>query len=110
MNPARTAGCLDYIHCLFHYTPFSTLIYLSLPTLSISPLPSPPSPPSHPLMQGVPELTEHFTDSKKEVDFKLKTACEEFILHVTNLLCAPLTAFLAKVDNSPETWAIPAMK
>jgi hypothetical protein len=49
-------------------------------------------------LHGAPELSEQYIDSRKEVDLKLKTVCEQFILHVTTLLSSPLRRFLDRVS------------
>ncbi|XP_073255255.1 conserved oligomeric Golgi complex subunit 3-like [Porites lutea] len=49
------------------------------------------------LLDGAPQLTENYLDSKKEVDVELRVVCEQFIQNVSESLIAPLSAFLAKV-------------
>lgn len=36
-------------------------------------------------------------DSKRDVDQQLKTSCEDFIHHVTDLFTAPLNSFMSRV-------------
>lgn len=50
------------------------------------------------LLQGTPQVTEHFVDSKKDVDNHLKFVCEEFIAHVSDLLVRPLKIFLEQAS------------
>lgn len=49
------------------------------------------------LLDGAPQLTENYLDSKKEVDVELRVVCEQFIQNVSESFIAPLSAFLAKV-------------
>lgn len=49
------------------------------------------------LLDGAPQLTENYLDSKKDVDVELRIVCEQFIQSVSESLIAPLSAFLAKV-------------
>ena len=46
-------------------------------------------------------MTEHFVDSKRDVDNQLKKTCEEFIHYVTTTFVGPLRDFLQKVSNRP---------
>ncbi|KAK2566497.1 Conserved oligomeric Golgi complex subunit 3 [Acropora cervicornis] len=48
------------------------------------------------LLDGAPQLTENYLDSKKDVDVELRIVCEQFIQSVSESLIAPLSAFLAK--------------
>ncbi|XP_038049939.1 conserved oligomeric Golgi complex subunit 3-like isoform X2 [Patiria miniata] len=48
------------------------------------------------LFEGAPNVTEHFLDSKKDVDTHLKKTCERFIKHVTDTLISELNSFLTK--------------
>ncbi|ELU14157.1 hypothetical protein CAPTEDRAFT_176475 [Capitella teleta] len=50
------------------------------------------------VLDGTPQVTETFHDSKKDVDHQLKATCEEFIKHVVHLLVGPLQDFLNKAD------------
>ncbi|KAJ7324468.1 hypothetical protein JRQ81_017488 [Phrynocephalus forsythii] len=50
------------------------------------------------LLEGTPEIKEHYIDSKKDVDRHLKFACEKFIQQQTKQLVEPLEEFLAKVS------------
>ncbi|XP_042313287.1 conserved oligomeric Golgi complex subunit 3 isoform X2 [Sceloporus undulatus] len=50
------------------------------------------------LLEGTPEIREHYIDSKKDVDRHLKFACEQFIQQQTKQLVEPLEEFLAKVS------------
>ncbi|KAM4701666.1 conserved oligomeric Golgi complex subunit 3 isoform 1-T1 [Discoglossus pictus] len=49
------------------------------------------------LLQGTPEIKEHFIDSKKDVDRHLKAACELFIQQQSKIFVEPLEEFMAKV-------------
>uniref|UniRef100_A0A4W3J795 Conserved oligomeric Golgi complex subunit 3 n=1 Tax=Callorhinchus milii TaxID=7868 RepID=A0A4W3J795_CALMI len=49
------------------------------------------------LLEGSPEIKEHYIDSKKEVDRNLKSACEKFIQHQTQLFVGHLEEFMTKV-------------
>lgn len=51
------------------------------------------------LVEGVPQLTEYYIDSKKEVDSELKIVCENFITDITDSYIAPLTNLLDKLDT-----------
>ncbi|XP_057302069.1 conserved oligomeric Golgi complex subunit 3-like [Hydractinia symbiolongicarpus] len=51
------------------------------------------------LLEGVPQLTEYYIDSKKEVDSELKVVCEQFITEVTDSYVAPLINLLDKMDT-----------
>uniref|UniRef100_A0A3B3R7D3 Conserved oligomeric Golgi complex subunit 3 n=1 Tax=Paramormyrops kingsleyae TaxID=1676925 RepID=A0A3B3R7D3_9TELE len=57
------------------------------------------------LLEGTPEIKEHYIDSKKEVDRHLKSSCEQFIQQQTQLFVAGLEDFLAKV-SALKTMAI----
>ncbi|XP_060689339.1 conserved oligomeric Golgi complex subunit 3 isoform X1 [Hemiscyllium ocellatum] len=50
------------------------------------------------LLEGSPEIKEHYIDSKKEVDRNLKSACEKFIQHQTKLFVGLLEEFVTKVS------------
>ncbi|XP_039203573.1 conserved oligomeric Golgi complex subunit 3 isoform X1 [Crotalus tigris] len=50
------------------------------------------------LLEGTPEIREHYIDSKKDVDRHLKLACEQFIQQQTKQLVEPLQEFLSKVS------------
>ncbi|XP_034993262.2 conserved oligomeric Golgi complex subunit 3 [Zootoca vivipara] len=50
------------------------------------------------LLEGTPEIREHYIDSKKDVDRHLKFACEQFIQQQTKQFVEPLEEFLAKVS------------
>ncbi|XP_020896480.1 conserved oligomeric Golgi complex subunit 3 [Exaiptasia diaphana] len=50
------------------------------------------------LLEGAPQLTESYLDSKKEVDIELRIVCEKFIQHVSDSLISPMSALLSKVD------------
>ncbi|OWK00962.1 COG3 [Cervus elaphus hippelaphus] len=74
------------------------------------------------LLEGTPEIREHYLDSKKDVDRHLKSACEQFIQQQTKLFTEPLEEFLTKVSAlktmasqggpkytlSQQPWAQPA--
>nr|XP_033803321.1 conserved oligomeric Golgi complex subunit 3 [Geotrypetes seraphini] len=74
------------------------------------------------LLQGTPEIKEHYIDSKKDVDRYLKSACEQFIQQQTSLFVEQLEAFMTKVASlktmaseggpkyslSQQPWAQPA--
>lgn len=49
------------------------------------------------LLDGTPMVKEHLLDSRKEVDRRLKSSCESFIKHSTEILIAPLFKFLENV-------------
>ncbi len=44
--------------------------------------------------KGAPQVTEKIVDSQKAVDNKIKTKCEQFISHATELLISSLINFL----------------
>ncbi|XP_038658615.1 conserved oligomeric Golgi complex subunit 3 [Scyliorhinus canicula] len=50
------------------------------------------------LLEGSPEIKEHYIDSKKEVDRNLKSACEKFIQHQTKLFVGHLEEYMTKVS------------
>jgi len=50
-------------------------------------------------LEGVPQLTEYYVDSKKEVDSELKLVCEQFISDVTDSYISPLISLLDKIDT-----------
>ncbi|CAH1245644.1 COG3 [Branchiostoma lanceolatum] len=50
------------------------------------------------LLQGAPQVVEHYVDSKREVDRQLKRTCEEFIQHVVKGFVSPLTDFINKAN------------
>ncbi|CAG5122384.1 unnamed protein product, partial [Candidula unifasciata] len=50
------------------------------------------------ILEGTPQVMEMFVDSKRDVDQQLKTSCEDFIHHVTDLFTAPLNAFMSRAD------------
>ncbi|KAL8186710.1 UNVERIFIED_CONTAM: Golgi transport complex subunit 3 [Gekko kuhli] len=50
------------------------------------------------LLEGTPEIREHYIDSKKDVDRHLKSACEQFIQQQTKQFVDPLEEFLTKVS------------
>uniref|UniRef100_A0A8C5WG53 Conserved oligomeric Golgi complex subunit 3 n=1 Tax=Leptobrachium leishanense TaxID=445787 RepID=A0A8C5WG53_9ANUR len=74
------------------------------------------------LLQGTPEIKEHYIDSKKDVDRHLKASCEQFIQQQSKIFVDPLEDFLAKVTAlktmasqggpkyslSQQPWAQPA--
>ncbi|XP_053311480.1 conserved oligomeric Golgi complex subunit 3 [Spea bombifrons] len=49
------------------------------------------------LLEGTPEIKEHYIDSKKDVDRHLKAACEQFIQQQSKIFVEPLEDFMAKV-------------
>ncbi|XP_006639077.2 conserved oligomeric Golgi complex subunit 3 [Lepisosteus oculatus] len=49
------------------------------------------------LLEGTPEIKEHYIDSKKDVDRHLKSSCEQFIQQQTRLFVGNLEEFLTKV-------------
>ncbi|KAI8438134.1 hypothetical protein MSG28_010762 [Choristoneura fumiferana] len=66
------------------------------------------------LLEGTPQVREHLLDSRKEVDRQLKSCCEMFIKHATEILTGPIVAFVEKVQAfSPadqiktQPWASP---
>ncbi|XP_052004439.1 conserved oligomeric Golgi complex subunit 3-like isoform X1 [Xyrauchen texanus] len=74
------------------------------------------------LLEGTPEIKEHYIDSKKDVDRHLKSSCEQFIQQQTNMFVSNLEEFLTKVgalktmavqggptyNLSQQPWAQPA--
>ncbi|KAJ8255742.1 hypothetical protein COCON_G00196060 [Conger conger] len=74
------------------------------------------------LLEGTPEIKEHYIDSKKDVDRHLKSSCEQFIQQQSLLFIGTLEEFLTKVsalktmaiqggptyDLSKQPWAQPA--
>jgi len=54
------------------------------------------------LLEGTPEIREHYLDSKKDVDRHLKSACEQFIQQQTKLFVEQLEEFLTKVQQNPS--------
>ncbi|XDV29858.1 hypothetical protein PO909_032892 [Leuciscus waleckii] len=74
------------------------------------------------LLEGSPEIKEHYIDSKKEVDRHLKSSCEQFIQQQTHTFVGNLEEFLSKVSAlktmaveggptynlSQQPWAQPA--
>ncbi|KAK6485436.1 conserved oligomeric Golgi complex subunit 3-like [Huso huso] len=74
------------------------------------------------LLEGTPEIKEHYIDSKKEVDRHLKSSCEHFIQQQTKLFVGKLEDLLTKVaalktmasqggpkyNLSQQPWAQPA--
>ncbi|XP_059356667.1 conserved oligomeric Golgi complex subunit 3 isoform X1 [Carassius carassius] len=74
------------------------------------------------LLEGTPEIKEHYIDSKKEVDRHLKSSCEQFIQQQTHMFMGNLEEFLTKVaalktmaveggptySLSQQPWAQPA--
>uniref|UniRef100_A0A4X2KIR6 Conserved oligomeric Golgi complex subunit 3 n=1 Tax=Vombatus ursinus TaxID=29139 RepID=A0A4X2KIR6_VOMUR len=50
------------------------------------------------LLEGTPEIREHYLDSKKDVDRHLKSACEQFIQQQTKLFIEQLEEFMSKVS------------
>uniref|UniRef100_A0A8C2ZV76 Conserved oligomeric Golgi complex subunit 3 n=1 Tax=Cyclopterus lumpus TaxID=8103 RepID=A0A8C2ZV76_CYCLU len=74
------------------------------------------------LLEGTPEIKEHYIDSKKDVDRHLKFSCEQFIQQQTRIFVGNLEEFLTKVaalktmaiqggptySLSQQPWAQPA--
>uniref|UniRef100_A0A671TMB8 Conserved oligomeric Golgi complex subunit 3 n=1 Tax=Sparus aurata TaxID=8175 RepID=A0A671TMB8_SPAAU len=74
------------------------------------------------LLEGTPEIKEHYIDSKKDVDRHLKFSCEQFIQQQTQIFVGNLEEFLNKVaalktmaiqggptySLSQQPWAQPA--
>ncbi|PIO27172.1 hypothetical protein AB205_0082740 [Aquarana catesbeiana] len=52
------------------------------------------------LLQGTPEIKEHYLDSKKDVDRQLKAACEQFIQQQSKIFVEPLEDFMAKQQKA----------
>uniref|UniRef100_A0A8C6Z4L6 Component of oligomeric golgi complex 3 n=1 Tax=Nothoprocta perdicaria TaxID=30464 RepID=A0A8C6Z4L6_NOTPE len=50
------------------------------------------------LLEGTPEIREHYIDSKKDVDRHLKSACEQFIQQQTKQFIEQLEEFMTKVS------------
>uniref|UniRef100_A0AAY4DLG7 Conserved oligomeric Golgi complex subunit 3 n=1 Tax=Denticeps clupeoides TaxID=299321 RepID=A0AAY4DLG7_9TELE len=57
------------------------------------------------LLEGTPEIKEHYIDSKKDVDRHLKSSCEQFIQQQTRTFVGNLEEFLTKV-SALKTMAI----
>jgi len=49
------------------------------------------------IVDGTPQVKEYFLDSRKDVDKQLKTVCELFISHCTQILIGSLRTFVNKV-------------
>ncbi|KAG7282896.1 hypothetical protein CRUP_018396 [Coryphaenoides rupestris] len=74
------------------------------------------------LLEGTPEIKEHYIDSKKDVDRYLKLSCEQFIQQQTHIFVGNLEELLTKVaalksmavqggptyNLSQQPWAQPA--
>uniref|UniRef100_UPI003D9F83C3 conserved oligomeric Golgi complex subunit 3 n=1 Tax=Danio rerio TaxID=7955 RepID=UPI003D9F83C3 len=74
------------------------------------------------LLEGTPEIKEHYIDSKKDVDRHLKLSCESFIQQQTLMFVGNLDQFLSRVgalktmavqggptyNLSQQPWAQPA--
>uniref|UniRef100_A0A674I115 Conserved oligomeric Golgi complex subunit 3 n=1 Tax=Terrapene triunguis TaxID=2587831 RepID=A0A674I115_9SAUR len=74
------------------------------------------------LLEGTPEIREHYIDSKKDVDHHLKSACEQFIQQQTKQFIEQPEEFMSKVaalkamasqggpkyNLSQQPWAQPA--
>ncbi|XP_077436010.1 conserved oligomeric Golgi complex subunit 3 isoform X2 [Vanacampus margaritifer] len=74
------------------------------------------------LLEGTPEIKEHYIDSKKDVDRHLKFSCEQFIQQQTQIFTGNFEEFLTKVAElknmaiqggpaymlSKQPWAQPA--
>uniref|UniRef100_A0A8C2ZWC6 Conserved oligomeric Golgi complex subunit 3 n=1 Tax=Cyclopterus lumpus TaxID=8103 RepID=A0A8C2ZWC6_CYCLU len=58
------------------------------------------------LLEGTPEIKEHYIDSKKDVDRHLKFSCEQFIQQQTRIFVGNLEEFLTKVTEALKTMAI----
>ncbi|MEE6471143.1 hypothetical protein FKM82_009194 [Ascaphus truei] len=56
------------------------------------------------LLQGTPEIKEHYIDSKKDVDRHLKASCEQFIQQQSKIFVEQLEDFMSKV-NALQTMA-----
>ncbi|XP_076096896.1 conserved oligomeric Golgi complex subunit 3-like isoform X2 [Mytilus galloprovincialis] len=50
------------------------------------------------ILEGTPQVTEYFVDSKRDVDQELKKTCEEYIHYVTELFISPLQMFLSRAN------------
>lgn len=50
------------------------------------------------ILEGTPQVTEMFVDSKRDVDQQLKITCEDFIHHVTDLFTSPLQSFMSRAN------------
>ncbi|XP_045062407.1 conserved oligomeric Golgi complex subunit 3 [Coregonus clupeaformis] len=55
------------------------------------------------LLEGSPEIKEHYIDSKKDVDRHLKFSCEQFIQQQNQLSVGNLDEFLTKVSALKTT-------
>ncbi|GAA6081558.1 conserved oligomeric Golgi complex subunit 3, partial [Tachysurus ichikawai] len=54
------------------------------------------------LLEGTPEIKEHYIDSKKDVDRHLKSSCEQFIQQQTAMFMGNLELFFTKVSALKE--------
>ncbi|XP_049341230.1 conserved oligomeric Golgi complex subunit 3 isoform X2 [Astyanax mexicanus] len=54
------------------------------------------------LLEGTPEIKEHYIDSKKDVDRHLKSSCEHFIQQQTRMFVGSLEEFLTKKSETTE--------
>ncbi|KAK3783773.1 hypothetical protein RRG08_063434 [Elysia crispata] len=50
------------------------------------------------ILEGTPQVTELFVDSKRDVDQQLKITCEDFIHHVSDLFTSPLQSFMSRAN------------
>ncbi|XP_076040956.1 conserved oligomeric Golgi complex subunit 3 [Oratosquilla oratoria] len=50
------------------------------------------------IVEGTPQVTEHILDSKRDVDNRLKRACEQLIYTATESLTTPLSTFITKAE------------
>lgn len=51
------------------------------------------------LLEGTPRVREYLIDSRKEIDKHLKSSCESFINHITNLLIGNVMRWLQKAET-----------
>lgn len=54
-----------------------------------------------------PAVRQKVVDSKRELDHRVRAACESFILKTTRLLLDPVLAFLAKCNALPASARVP---
>eukprot|EP00058_Branchiostoma_floridae_P007428 XP_002592916.1 hypothetical protein BRAFLDRAFT_201698 [Branchiostoma floridae] len=54
------------------------------------------------LLQGAPQVVEHYVDSKREVDRQLKRTCEEFIQHVVKGFVSSLIVHTTRLNMNKE--------
>lgn len=55
------------------------------------------------LLEGTPRVKEYLIDSRKEIDKHLKSSCESFINHITNVLIGNVMRWLQKAEGILKT-------